>query len=107
MSGVLDTPRMVTIGGRTETFRNYAHLAERADIFIETIQRMEARMSAGGSSDDWARLADAAEALEQICNVQTEWLAEHDAQIAADIAQVRRDIRNLPLSSNTDETGEQ
>ncbi|EZP70386.1 hypothetical protein BV96_03351 [Sphingomonas paucimobilis] len=107
MSAVLDTPRTMTIGGRTETFRNYAHLAERADIFIEAIQRIEARMSAGGSSDDWARLADAAEALEQICNVQTEWLAEHDAQIAADIEQVRRDIRNLPLSSNTDETGEQ
>lgn len=106
MTSVLDMPRTVTIGNRTETFRNYDHLAERAELLIQSLQRIEAGMAPDGSNVNWNALADAAEALEDILAVQTEWLREHDDAIALEIESIRRNIRNLNTSGTNDAAGD-
>lgn len=106
MKNILEEPRQISLGGKVETFRDYAYLAERGQVVAETMQQIEREIDAdpANAAIDWARLADLADLLSEILEAQGQWLADHDAAIAAEVVNLRREIRNLNLSSGMDET---
>lgn len=101
MKTVLDQPRDITIGGVTRQFRDHAYLADRIEIEVEVIQRADAELddNPGEASQIWAYIATHAAYLEELLAAQEQWLAEHDAIVAQETADVRAAIRNLPSPS--------
>lgn len=106
MRNLLEEPRQISLGGKVETFRNYAYLAERGEVIAEMMQQIEGELDADPAmtAADWGRLADLADLLSEVLAGQEQWLADHDAAIITEVEDVRREIRNLNLSSGMNET---
>lgn len=108
MRNLLEEPREISLGGKSETFRNYAYLAERGEIFMEMMQKIERELDADpdNAAANWGRLVEIADILSELLTAQEKWLADHDAAIAAEMESVRRDIRSLDLPSGTNGPGD-
>lgn len=105
MRNLLEEPRDIAIGGMVETVRNYAYLAQRGEVIIETMQEIESELDdrPDDAAADWAQLANLASLLSEVLAAQDQWLADYDAAIAAEVESVRQEIRNFNVVSDTDE----
>ena len=96
MKSILDQPRTVTMRGTAMLFSDFADLAAFAKLRMQTLKDQEARLgSALPKPAEWTTLAERAEGLADLCIAQEQWLAEHDAELAAEADAIRAAIRQL------------
>lgn len=103
MKSILDQPRTVTMRGTAMLFSDFADLAAFANRRVQTLKDQEARLgSALSTPAEWAALAERAEGLADLCTAQEQWLAEHNAELAAEADAIREAIRQLdPVDPKT------
>ena len=101
MSRVLDQARELTIGGHVYQVRDHAYLIDWIAIEIEVIKTAEAELGTnpGEAPAIWKHIARHAACLEELLAAQEQWLADHDAELAAEANDLRRALRDLPASS--------
>lgn len=105
MKNLLEEPRQISLGGKVETFRNYAYLEERGEVIVKIMQQIEDDLDAdpAKAATEWRRIAAFADLLSEVLAGQEQWLADYDAAIVTEAERTRREIRNLNLLSGIDE----
>jgi hypothetical protein len=104
MTDILDQPRDIIVGDRSQRFSDYAHLVDIIEIEIEVIQRAEAELETNqqDAAEIWDYIATHTACLEALLGAQAQWLAEQDAIIGQELKALRAEIRNLTSKSHID-----
>ena len=97
MKNVLETPRVIEVNGQTEIFENFDSLAARIDGYFKIMVELEATLDSNSVDQmhSWNNIAHLADTISQHLAAQENWLADHDAALKAEIADIRSAIRNL------------
>jgi hypothetical protein len=97
MKDLLGTARTITVNGKQEAFENFDRLTAWIDGYIRIMAELETALDTPGNdhAQTWDKIARIADTIGPYLAAQDEWLADHDASISGEIAEVRRSIRNF------------
>jgi len=105
---ILNEPKVVLLGASPFTFESYSELLAYGEQIMLAMQESEALIDLRPSSAEvhWQAIATNCRLLAEVLDAQERWLAEHDANLAAEEASLRREIQILNIPARKEEMEE-